>query len=143
VNSVLIVDDESGIRQVLVRYLTPGGYDLREADSADAALAALAERTADVVLCDVQMPGHDGLWLMARISERYPAVAMILATADDTVPPTVSLRPAVIEYLVKPFSAGRVLAAVERAMKWRAGAATRAAASPATGLDEWLNSGDE
>src|SRR5437899_1897132 len=131
------------MRQVLVRYLTPTGYDIREADSADAALAALAERTADVVLCDVQMPGHDGLWLMARISERYPTVAMILATADDTVPPTVSLRPAVMGYLVKPFSADRVLAAVGRAMKWRAQAADRAAAKPGATVDEWLKTGDE
>ena len=56
--SVLIVDDEPRIREFLVRWLAPAGYDTRDAPDAEAAVDA---SVPDVVLCDVQMPGRDGL----------------------------------------------------------------------------------
>jgi CheY-like chemotaxis protein len=67
---ILIVDDEQGVRQVLTRYLSAPDRKIAEADSADAALAAMEKAPADVVFCDIQMPGHDGLWLTTDLRKR-------------------------------------------------------------------------
>ncbi len=139
--SVLIVDDEPRIREFLARWLAPAGYDVKEAPDAEAALAAVAASVPDVVLCDVQMPGHDGLWLVEQLRQRFPAVAIVLATANDSVPPVVSLQEGVVEYLVKPFERDRVLAAVRRAVEWRQSAPVQPLDGAAAGdpLAEWLN----
>ena len=139
-NSVMIVDDESAIRVVLARWLAGEGYEIREAPNAEAALDELAKSTADVVLCDVEMPGQGGLWLAAQLRERFPATAIVLATAVDSIPPTTSFKPGIIEYLVKPFTRDLVLSAVVHGMEWHAAALARGPAAPANkeGLKEWL-----
>ena len=143
VSSVLIVDDESRIREILSRWLTPAGYETREAADADLALEALAISPADVVLCDVHMPGRDGLWLMGKIRERFPEIAVVLATSDDAVPPTTSLQPGVVEYLVKPFTRESVLAAVARSVEWHRSALLRGPQRASGSVEDWLKSGDK
>ena len=123
--SVLIVDDESAIRAVLARWLGAARYDIREAVDAESALDELAKTAADVVLCDVTMPGQGGLWLAEQLRERFPATAIILATAVDSIPPTTSLKSGIVEYVVKPFARDVILAAVARGMEWRAAAVVR------------------
>jgi DNA-binding NtrC family response regulator len=143
VSAVLIVDDEPRIREFLVRALTPAGYDVREAPDADTALAMIADAPPDIVLCDVQMPGRDGLWLVAQLGERFPEVAIVLATADEAVPPAVSLKSGVVDYLVKPFDTARVHAALGRAIEWRKAAVARRgdAARDGDPVGKWLNGG--
>jgi phosphoserine phosphatase RsbU/P len=118
-SSVLIVDDEPRGRELLERWLSPAGYDTRQPPDAETALDLLTASASDVVLCDVQMPGRGGLWLVARLRERFPDVAIVLATVLDIVPPSVSRQDGVVDYLVKPFERDRVLAAVGRAVEWR------------------------
>lgn len=140
VSSVLIVDDEPPIRDLLVRWLASAGYDTREAPDADTALDLVIGNPPDVVLCDVQMPGRDGLWLVERIRERLPNVAVVLATAVRTVPPVMSLREGVVEYLVKPFERERVLTAVRGAVEWHKAAVSRSPGNPGGDpIEEWLN----
>ncbi len=143
VSSILIVDDEPRIREILVRWLAPAGYDTREAPDAETALELLTASASDVALCDIQMPGHDGLWLVARLRERFPNVAIVLATAVDTVPPVVSLQKGVVEYLVKPFQRERVIAAVRRAVEWHQAAVARGPERAPAGdpIAEWLDGG--
>ncbi|MCC7417891.1 MAG: response regulator [Acidobacteria bacterium] len=142
-SAVLIVDDESRIRELLARWLVPAGYTVHEADSAESALALLAEHAFAVALCDVQMPGKGGCWLIDRLREQVPATAIVLATADDAVPPFVSLRGGVVDYLVKPFARERVLDAVARAIEWHRSTATRGLpAVPASDpLEQWIRPG--
>jgi two-component system response regulator AtoC len=117
-SSVLLVDDEPRIREFLSRWLAPAGYEVREAPDAETALTLLGAKPVDVVLCDIDMPGHGGLWLVERLRERFPFVAIVLATAVDTIAPKVSFQSGIVEYLVKPFERARVLAAVGRAAEW-------------------------
>jgi DNA-binding NtrC family response regulator len=142
VSVVQIVDDEPRIRELLRRWLAPAGYDVREAPDADTALALVNDAGPDVMLCDVQMPGHDGLWLVEQLRERFPAVAILLATADAGVHPAVSMKSGVVDYLVKPFDRTLVLAAVGRAVEWRktavAGSRRDDVRDP---LSEWLSQG--
>src|SRR5271167_3558959 len=98
---VLIVDDQPGIRALLVSWVSREGYQTVQAADAEAALDEMMGRPADVVFCNVQMPEPGGVWLAARLHERFPDTAIILATGD--VPPVISLQPGVLVYLAMPF----------------------------------------
>lgn len=142
---LLIVDDEASMRAVIRRCLTDSTHEIREAGDAQAALAALAERPADVVFCDVQMPGEDGVWLTGQIRNRYPLTAVILATGVSTVAPNTSMRAGVMAYLVKPFRPAALLAAVTVALDWveKTAAAGPHADDVGDKLSAWLDSLDE
>lgn len=138
--NVLIVDDESPMRALLSRFLTPAGYQLFEAGDADAAMTVLSSQPIAVALCDRSMPGRDGIWLVEQIRAQFPTVAIILATADDAVPPRVSLQAGVVGYLVKPFKQSLVVDAVHDAVAWHraAAASPKRAASEGDPVDSWL-----
>lgn len=140
-SSILIVDDDARIREFLSRWLSPENHAIREAEDAETALDLVAAGPPEVVLCDMHMPGHGGLWLVERLRQQFPAVAIVLATAVDSVPPVVSLQAGVVEYLVKPFEREQVLAAVGRAVAWHKAAAARhsAGALEADPIDDWLH----
>ena len=140
-SSILIVDDERAIRDMLNRWLAVRGYDIRQAQNAETALEMMTSDPSDVVLCDVEMPGHGGLWLISRLRERCPLAAVVLATGVDSVPPSIGLRDGVTGYLVKPFNRDRVLTEVETAVKWHdaASAAGAGGASHADVVAEWLS----
>ena len=121
--SILVVDDEDTVRQVLVRWLESSGYAAASARSADEALARLAAAPVSVVLCDIRMPGHDGLWLAARIRQRYPEIAVIMSSGvHDTDAATECARQGVVDYLLKPFGRDRLRDAVSRAVDWHTAA---------------------
>jgi CheY-like chemotaxis protein len=122
--NVLVVDDESQIRELLVRWIGGDGHQVRQADSAEAALDDMEAVPSDIVMCDVHMPGESGVWLTSQLRERFPETAVVLATSDRLVPPQVSLQPGVVQYLAKPFTREEVLGAVRLAMGWHETAVT-------------------
>ncbi len=116
---VLVVDDEASIRDVLARWLQLRGYRVLTAGDADEALARMRDEPAAVALCDIRMPGHDGLWLLARLRNDFPDTAVVMATGLQDVGPAVqSLRRGVVDYLTKPFTPDQLGEAVQRAMEW-------------------------
>jgi response regulator RpfG family c-di-GMP phosphodiesterase len=118
-DSVLIVDDETGVRELMARWLASGGYDVRTAATADEALVRVRDRAPAVALCDIRMPGHDGLWLAHHIRHDAPETAVIMATGVQDVGSAVSsLRQGVIDYLTKPFGRDRLRESVLRALEW-------------------------
>jgi DNA-binding NtrC family response regulator len=136
--SVLIVDDEAGIRELLSRWLGAAGYRASQAPSAEAAVTMLAGDGIDVVLADMQMPGAGGLWLLQQIREHFPRVAIILATADSEVRGTVTLQHGVVGYVVKPFAKELVVKAVEGAIQWREAEVAAARARRVDDVEDWL-----
>ena len=124
--SVLIVDDESAIRGLLRRWLEPM-HKVFEADGSSAALEVLCRHSIGVVLCDYSMPGKGGDWLIGEIRSVFPAVAVVLATADDSLPPRISLQRNVVGYLIKPFNKSLLTSAVHDALLWHSAAARRQA----------------
>jgi len=119
VSSILIVDDETGVRELMARWLASGGYDVRTAATADEALQRVHARPPAVALCDIRMPGHDGLWLAHQIRHEAPETAVIMATGVPDVGSAVtSLRQGVIDYLTKPFGRDRLRESVVRGIEW-------------------------
>ena len=119
-SAILVVDDESAMRGLYARMLLAEGHFPLEARTADEALDVLARiEDVPVVIADLQMPGHGGDWLIERIRERFPHVAVILATANQSVSGNVTLQPSVVNYIVKPISRDQLLAAVNNGLTWR------------------------
>jgi DNA-binding NtrC family response regulator len=142
---VLVVDDESQIRDLLVRWISADGHEVREAGTAAAALEDMRIAPAAIVLCDVNMPGESGLWLTGQLRSLFPETAIVLATSDRTVPPNVSMQAGVVEYLGKPFTREEVIEAIRIAGEWHAAAvAERGRTKPRRPLTkEWIGaSGD-
>ena len=69
---VLVVDDNDAVREMLTEVLTDLGATVTAEASADVALATLTRERPDVLLSDIAMPGHDGLWLITQV-RRLPA----------------------------------------------------------------------
>jgi cyclic di-GMP phosphodiesterase len=117
--SILVVDDEPAVRQVMKRWIESQGYAVRVAAGAAEALTLLADALAGVVICDLRMPGHDGLWLVDLLRREHPDVAVIIATGVNDVEAAVEgLRQGVVDYLTKPFDRERLFDAVSRAVEW-------------------------
>ena len=122
--SVLIVDDEPSVRNIMRRWLESRGYAVTVASDADEALARLVEAPSAVVLCDLRMPGHGGLWLTELLRREHPEIAVIIATGVNDVGAAVEgLRQGVVDYLPKPFDRERLFDAVARAVDWHRAAA--------------------
>lgn len=115
---VLVVDDEYPMREIMTRWIDAAGFTVTSAPDAESALEIIAERDIAVVTIDKDMPGYDGMWLVAEIRKRYPRVAMLLATGDAAIPPRVSLAEGVLGYLVKPFVPEDVIRAIVVASRW-------------------------
>jgi len=89
-HSVLVVDDDISLRPMLAAWVNRFGYCAVEADCAETALDRLDEAPADIALCDVHMPGRDGVWLAGQIRKRFPTTAVNMATSVDDVDVAVS-----------------------------------------------------
>ncbi len=117
--SVLIVDDEPGVRHLMRRWLESRGYVVTVAPGADKALELLSTAPTAVALCDLRMPGHDGLWLADQLRRAHPDTAVIIATGlNDVASAVESLRQGVVDYLTKPFERDRLCEAVSRGVEW-------------------------
>jgi CheY-like chemotaxis protein len=118
--TVLVVDDEASIRELLRRILEPAGYTVADAQDAPSALAAMSAHSPHVVFLDVHMPGENGLWLADQIREQFPTAATVLATADPDISTSDRLRRGIIGCLLKPFKRDDVLRAAEDGVQWAA-----------------------
>jgi two-component system response regulator AtoC len=117
--TILVVDDDEGVRKVLSRWVTDLGYAVKAAEDADVAMEIIRECPIDVALCDIRMPGHDGIWLVEQIARYYPDTAMVLATGLIEMDPMVTLRPGVVGYIVKPFNREDLAKVIKRGMAER------------------------
>ena len=117
--SILIVDDEESIRTVLEEKLSDL-YECRTAESGDEALKVLAARPADMVLCDLKMPGRDGIQTLGEVVKLYPDTAVLMITAVYDVDVAVrALKLGAFDYITKPFHLEEVAIAVARALARR------------------------
>ncbi|MBX6332193.1 MAG: sigma-54-dependent Fis family transcriptional regulator [Gemmatimonadaceae bacterium] len=104
--SILIVDDEASIRNFLALALEDEGHETREAPDALAALGALRERSFDLVITDLRMPGAlGGMDLLRTVKNDQPEVEVIVLTAFGTIDSAVeAMKLGAFDYLQKPLS---------------------------------------
>ena len=101
--SVLVVDDEPTDREFLRLWLEDWGYTVTLACSATEALGAMLVEPAAIILCDIRMPGHDGLWLVERVRRKWPRTAIVMATAVNDLQTVMKAKQiGVIDYVTKP-----------------------------------------
>jgi len=114
--TVLVVDDNEKIVDVLAEYLRADGYTAVTAADGPAALAVAAEQHPDLALVDVMLPGIDGLELTRRF--QGDGIAVILVTArTDEVDRLVGLELGADDYITKPFSPREVVARVKAVLR--------------------------
>ena len=116
--TILIVDDEPDVREVLEEYFVLHGYTAIVAESANAAKAIVAQRPVDLALVDIHMPGEDGLSLARHLRERYVSLALVMVTSAGTVVDRiVGLEMGADDYIAKPFDPREVLARVKSVLR--------------------------
>jgi two-component system NtrC family sensor kinase len=117
---ILIVDDESGIREMFAMWLREESFECDTAASADAALAKMAICSYALVISDMMMPGRNGVELLREIKARYPETAVIMVSGVDR-PQRVrdALRVGAFDYLIKPCELGVLTLSVEHALERR------------------------
>ena len=117
--TVMVVDDDAEDRALFRRWLAGAGYGVVTAGSALEALTKQERCPAAVIMCDVRMPGHNGLWLAERLRDQYPDTAVIMITgAPDLDSAVMSLRNGVADYLSKPLSADHLRDSIRRGYAW-------------------------
>jgi len=117
VSSILVVDDERGIRALCSDVLARAGHEVEAVDSAAGALAASARRRFDLVLCDINLPDQDGVSLLPRLLTGEVPPAVLLITAYPSIDTAVrGMKLGARDYIGKPFSPDELRLVVQRAL---------------------------
>lgn len=124
--TILVVDDEPMVREVVARYLELDGHAVVEAADGDAGLAWLNANRVDLVVLDVMLPGTDGLAILRHLREQGDTPVILLTARTEEVDRVVGLEMGADDYVVKPFSAREVAARVRTVLR-------RTASAPSTG----------
>lgn len=116
--TVLIVDDEPDVREVLEEYFSAQGYHTWGAETASVARQFAAQHPVDVALVDIHMPGEDGLSLARHFREQYRSMAVVMLTSAGTVVDRiVGLEMGADDYVTKPFDPRELLARVKSVLR--------------------------
>lgn len=114
---VLVVDDEPDIRTLLQTLLSVSEYAVTTAADGPQALASIRQQSFDLLVIDLKLPGLDGLSVIREAKRLQPALAVIIITGNSSESAAVeAINLGVSGYLVKPFRAPQLLAAVTRAL---------------------------
>ena len=122
-NHVLILDDEADVRAAIRLQLKDTHFEILEAESFESARELLRQNaiTVDVIICDVRMPGVDGVEAVANFQRDYPQTPVIVLTGFPDVDLAVDFmkKEDVVDYLTKPVDKARLIVAVEKAARTR------------------------
>ena len=116
--NILVVDDELGLRHTLTLILQAEGHTVRAASDGAAGLERLGEAPADLIICDVRMPGLDGLAFLDQYKEMGGAALVIMMSAyGDDEAALEAIRRGAYDFIPKPFRADQVLLVVRKAIE--------------------------
>ena len=118
--TVLVVDDEPLVREVLERHLKDSGYETAAAANGDEALVRASEQVFEVVLLDITMPGMSGIEALGQFRTFYPDVSVIMVTAvNDRKTAVEAMKLGAYDYVVKPFDLDDIVLRVKKARERR------------------------
>ena len=125
-HSVMVVDDDHTLRQVVTSWVDSFGFQTSEAENAQVAMARLDDEPVDIAICDVNTSCQDGVRLAVEIRSHYPHTAIIMASQLRDVDVAISsLSNDVVDYLLKPFDRARLGEALSLARDWHLASAGR------------------
>jgi two-component system nitrogen regulation response regulator NtrX len=118
--SILIVDDEPGVRSALSGVLKDEGYDVEAVDSGEAALDCFGRQAYDVVVLDVWLPGMDGLATLARMRERQIETQVVIISGHGNIESAVrAIKMGAFDFVEKPLSLEKTVLVVRNALRQR------------------------
>jgi two-component system phosphate regulon response regulator OmpR len=123
---IIVVDDEQGIREMIAEYLAGHGFHVESAADAAAFRSLHAERPADLVILDINMPGEDGLSLARWLRTRSKAGIIMLTAADEVIDRIIGLEVGADDYLAKPFDLHELRARIRAVLRRRGNAIPQA-----------------
>lgn len=115
--TILVVDDDEAIRELLEDFLGEQGYKVILLDSAEALRMALEQQVPDLVLLDVGLPGEDGLSLARYIREKFNLGIIMVSGAGETLDRIIGLEVGADDYIAKPFEPREVLARIKSVLR--------------------------
>src|SRR5881394_4141917 len=116
--SILVAEDQTDIRDLLVMNLRSAGYDVSAVADGPAALASQGERASDLLILDLMMPGLDGLEVTKALRAKGRSTPILMLTAKSTeLDRVLGLELGADDYLTKPFSLAELLARVKALLR--------------------------
>ncbi|MFB1051734.1 response regulator transcription factor [Paraliobacillus sp. JSM ZJ581] len=115
--SIFIVEDDPNIRDIVSAYLNKGGYQVSMADNAEDAWELTREKSPDMWILDIMLPGMDGYELCKKIRQQSEVPIIIISAKDEEVDKILGLELGSDDYLTKPFSPRELVARVKRLFK--------------------------
>ncbi|MBA3907736.1 MAG: response regulator, partial [Pseudonocardiales bacterium] len=120
---VLVVEDDSTVREVTRRYLGDAGYEVDEAADGRSGLRAARENTPDAVVLDVMLPGMSGLEVCRALRDTHPLLPIVMLSAlGDESDRVAGLQYGADDYVTKPFSARELVLRVASVLRRSAAA---------------------
>jgi DNA-binding NtrC family response regulator len=117
---LLLVEDETPLREALAERLVEHGFDVEHADSGEQAIEKLAEFAFDIVITDLRLPGLDGTRVLEAALLRYPEIVGIIVTGYGTVKDAVeAIKRGATDFVTKPFQFDELLHALNSALEKR------------------------
>src|SRR6266704_908985 len=117
---LLLVEDETPLRQAVAEQLADRGYRVEQADSGEAAIAKLADFAYDIIVTDLRLPGVDGSAVVEAAVERYPHIIAIVVTGYGTVKDAVeAIKRGAWDFVSKPFQIDELLHVLDSALEQR------------------------
>ena len=114
VNTILVVEDDTGLSKYLKELLIENGYSVQTAGDGIAALDYLKKAEPDLVVLDLGLPNMSGEAVCLEIRKKYPTLPVIILTAKDTINDIVQgLNLGAVDYMAKPFVADELLARIK------------------------------
>ena len=118
--SVLVVDDELLIRDLLYDFFTERNWSVAVCDSSDRAMEQLKTRRFDIALVDLKLPESDGLALIGKVKAFFPELPTMIITGFPSLDSAISaVRLKVEDYVVKPFNINKLFKAVDAIVESR------------------------
>ena len=114
---ILIVEDDTAVREMLTEYLGTHGFEVAQADRGTAMREAVEKTLPDVVLLDVNLPGEDGFTLARFLRERYDVGIIMVTASADVADRVAGLEVGADDYVVKPFDLRELRARVKSVMR--------------------------
>ncbi len=115
---ILIVDDEAAIRALVERVAAECGYESDSVSDASSAMESISKSDYPLAICDIRMPGKDGVWFLKEVKKRCPDTHVIMLTASDNLEDAIAcLNLGAERYLLKPPNIDEISHSIEKAIK--------------------------